>query len=146
MKDVMNKTSLTRDDLRTKLQSLDDEYKNLTVQLSNLKSEADKLRYLYDNFNNIAGLASNSSQSTLPFSTPLAPSLDTKRLLLLILKNENRGMTWVEIFNIFKNVKPTIAESTVRVSLSQMNKDVKYPVKLIHVDGDFRYIYQGEKQ
>ena len=133
------------DFLQVKLSQLDSSIKDYELLIARRKQERFHLKYLIDNYSSIFGVSdTGSNQSTLFPQVSYDPQKATKSLLVDILKGEAKKMTWKQIFAIFKEVKPEIAESTVRVSLSQMNKDQKFPIKLIKNGGDYRYIY-GEK-
>lgn len=140
----MNTSTVHFSDLKVKLDNIDAQIERFKLQIQNLEVQREHLSYLMDNFGAIAG------SSTLPDNQPTLldfsydSTLDTKSLILQILRTEKRPMYWNEVFNIFKNIKPNIAESTVRVSLSQMNRNDKFPVKLVQKGDDYKYILTEE--
>lgn len=142
----MNDTILALDTLHVKLAQLDSQIKDKEKEIYKLQEQRGHINYLIDNYQSIFG-----EQSTVPPQQPAmfnAPTYDankdTRSILVDILKNEARKMDWKEIYEIFSKVKPGVQSMSMRVLLSQMNHDQKYPVKLIKKGADYRYIY-GEK-
>jgi hypothetical protein len=136
--------NLSLDNLEIKLAKIESQLKDYESLVSKLKERRIHLSYLIDNYHSIFEASSLEDQNSLFPSEEYDPRKGTKALLVDILKNEARKMKWRDIFSIFEKEKPDIAKSTVRVSLSQMSNDQKFPVKLIKKGNDYFYIY-GEK-
>jgi hypothetical protein len=134
--------SVSVQSIKRKIETLDEEIKESELAIVRKKEVRSHLSYLLDNFHKIFPQNTNdSSNSNVPLFPEItySPSLDTKSLIVEILRKESRRMKWQEIYEIFHAVKPDIAESTLRVSLSQINKDPSYPVKLVREKEDYWY-------
>lgn len=134
----MNDTiSLSRDDLERKRDQI-------SSQIKQLEKDREHIEYILREFFN-SPQHSLFNESVNPKLIQLDPSLATKPLVLAILRREDREMTWDEVYKIFHEVKPEISETTVRVSLSQLNRDPSKPVKLIQKGDSYTYIYEKSR-
>lgn len=141
----MNNTTVPINTLKVKLSQLDSQIKEKESQISKLREQRGHISYLVDNYQSIFGGHRIATSQQPMFQGPIYDqNMKTKELLVAILKNEGRKMDWNEVYAIFHKVKPKIKSSTMRVALSQMNKNHKYPVNLIKNRDEYKYLY-GEK-
>ena len=120
---MKNNVSLSLKDFQDKLQQVNQEVKKLQEEKSHIE-------YVIDNIfktENPLFKTGNWFDHKLQ-TTSLDPSLNTKPLIIEILKSYGRKR-WRGVWEIFHELKPTIARGTVQVSLSQMSRSEKYPVK-----------------
>ena len=143
----MSETSLPIGPLKVKYDSLSRDIARLEGELRTIREHRDHLHYLITNYAEIFEAPDKVQGELFPQeSLVYSPKLDTESLILKILENENREMKWQEVFEIFKGVKPHIAESTFRVQLSKMNTGNQYPVSLRRDGSEYLYFINHEKE
>ena len=140
----MNNATMSLDDLHIKLAQLDSQIRDHEEHTEKLRERRSHLSFLINDFHNIFDSSDKiDNQNDSPFPQKKYDSRkDTKIILVEILKNEARKMSWREIFEVFSEVKPKIKKSTVRVALSQMNADQECPIRLIKRGKEYLYTYR----
>lgn len=106
-------------------QSLKVKLEKLDQQMTDIAEEKKHIQYVLDNFSFL-----NSTQLDLqPDIETFDGSLDTKPLIIEILKRKTHTMNWQDIRNIFTKVKPNISENTFKTSLGELVRSTKHPVE-----------------
>jgi len=108
------------------LNVLYDKIRELDRQIERASKKKEHILYVIDNF-------SSGNPSQLDFKDPtkdLDGSLNTKPLIIQILKNEGNPLHWKEVHDRFVKVKTNkITIDTFKVSITDMAKKPKFPIK-----------------
>jgi hypothetical protein len=135
----MNNTiSLSLDKLQRKQDHLDSQIKKLQAEKGHIEYVI--TQFFEDPSNTTVPSLSKNNDPVAGQNSTYDSSKNTKELIVDILRTEGKKMKWRSVFEMFHQIKPEIAVGTVQVSLSQMSRNTKYPVKLKKAE----YWYEGK--